>query len=301
MRCSSYPVLTIALLIGSCSNYMLDQSGFFSKFRRGEYEQAASLIEKKANTEGKDQILFLLDRGVALFEARDYKSAIESFSKAEKLSEIKDYTSISEETVSIISSDTYKKFVPLDYERIMINVYLALSYLMIGKNEDALVECRRINNLVYLLKTKGMKAFEDNPLAWYISGLVYESKKDKDNSRIDYEKVIKLMPKFTQASKDLGRVTGRSPGLCNGCGTVLVLLGYGEVPIKRQSSSNQMFPEFFTRTHADGSIVVVVDEKDEYGGSMVFDVEDVARKDLSERIGRITAKRMVGVAAKVAI
>ena len=323
MQCKIY-LLVLILLFSSCSNYMTEQSGFFSKFRRGDYSSAADVLKEKSEKEGKDQILYLLDRGIALYEAKDYKESIKTLTEAERLSAVKDFTSINEEVVSVITTDKYKKFVPLDYERIMINVYLALSYFMLGQYEDALVECRRINNLVYVLKNRGMKDFEEVPLARYVSGMIYETQGKYDSARIDYLKVVELNPLFTQAIYDAYRcarlgnnvyiastISNKYPNLklkesfekrCKSCGNLVVLLSYGEIPVKRQSRNNNMLPEFYTRTYSSAKLDLYSDQgKKISSGEDLLDLETVARKNLNERIGRIMAKRLLGVGAQVAI
>ncbi len=303
---------------------MTEQSGFFSKFRRGDYSSAADVLKEKSEKEGKDQILYLLDRGIALYEAKDYKESIKTLTEAERLSAVKDFTSINEEVVSVITTDKYKKFVPLDYERIMINVYLALSYFMLGQYEDALVECRRINNLVYVLKNRGMKDFEEVPLARYVSGMIYETQGKYDSARIDYLKVVELNPLFTQAIYDAYRcarlgnnvyiastISNKYPNLklkesfekrCKSCGELVVLLSYGEIPVKRQSRNNNMLPEFYTRTYSSAKLDLYSEQgKKISSGEDLLDLETVARKNLNERIGRIMAKRLLGVGAQVAI
>ena len=323
MRCNFCFVFALLLSLSSCSSYMTDQSGFFSKFKRGEYKQAADLLKEKAEQDSKDQILFLLDMGTALFEAGEYNKAIEAFAKAERLTELKDFTSVNEEVVSVITTDKFKKFIPLDYEKIMINVYLALSYFMQGKYEDAMVESRRINNLVYVLKNKGMKSFEESPLAWYISATIYEMQGDYDNARIDYSRVLKIKPDFDQAVYDMyrcARASGNSffasdlekkykildlqkyyKDLCKDCGQVVIVFSSGEIPIKRQSRHNQMLPEFRTRSYSYGSLDVSFDKKGLAKANVLLDLEAVARKNLDERIGRIMAKRLLGVGTQVAI
>lgn len=323
MQCKIY-LLVLILLFSSCSNYMTEQSGFFSKFRRGDYSSAADVLKEKSEKEGKDQILYLLDRGIALYEAKDYKESIKTLTEAERLSAVKDFTSINEEVVSVITTDKYKKFVPLDYERIMINVYLALSYFMLGQYEDALVECRRINNLVYVLKNRGMKDFEEVPLARYVSGMIYETQGKYDSARIDYLKVVELNPLFTQAIYDAYRcarlgnnvyiastISNKYPNLklkesfekrCKSCGELVVLLSYGEIPVKRQSRNNNMLPEFYTRTYSSAKLDLYSEQgKKISSGEDLLDLETVARKNLNERIGRIMAKRLLGVGAQVAI
>jgi len=315
----------VLLVLSSCSSYMTQQDSFFSKFNRGQFKDAAEMIKGKSEQEGKDQILYLLDRGSALFEAQDYKGAIDVFTKAERLTEIKDYTSINEEVVSVITTDNFKKYIPLDYEQIMLSTYLALSYYMIGDYEGALVECRRINNLVYKLKTKGMNAFEELPIAWYISATIYEKQQKFDDAFIDYKKVLELKPDFNQAIFDTYR-TARLSGNIQAAdelntkysnfdlrtyfkgiknkkyGAIVVVYFDGQIPIKRQRRGNQMLPEFYTRTFNKSFLTIKnTNGSDIAKTSEILDLEYIARKNLDERVGRIIAKRLLGVGTQVAI
>jgi len=324
MRYKLLFLLLFASVLSSCSSYMTSESDFFSKFQRGQFKQAAASIKDKSEKEGKDQILYLLDRATALFEAGEYKDAIDVFTKAERLTEIKDVTSINEEVVSVVTTDKYKRFYPLDYELIMINFYLALSYYMIGQYDDALVECRRINNLVYKLRTKGMKDFEENPVAWYISATIYEMRKQYNDALIDYRRARELSPTFTQAFYDSYRMARYTNNvneitrlekerkdlhlqdyygkLCRKCKTVVVLYADGQIPIKRPNPYNDMLPKFYTRTSSVSSLSVLGPENKEIAQTkQILDLETVARKNLDERIGRIMAKRILGMGTQVAI
>ena len=325
-RTASFAVhIFVLILFSSCSSYMTEQGGFFSKFNRGQFKEAADMLKVNSEKEGRDQILFLLDRGAALFEAHDYKGAIDVLSKAERLTELKDYTKINEEVLSVITTDNFKMYYPLDYELIMINTYLALSYYMTDDYEGALVECRRINNLIYKLKVKGMNAFEEVPIAWYISATIYEEQKKFDDAFIDYKKVLELDPGFKQVVFDAYRTARLSGNVQYASeidadypeldlkdyfktvrnkkyGSVVLLHFDGEIPIKRQSRSNDMLPEFYTRTYGKTYLTVKDSSGEDLGTtSEVLDLESIARKNLSERAGRIIAKRLLGDATQVAI
>jgi len=304
---------------------MSEQGGFFSKFNRGQFKEAADMMKESSEKEGKNQILFLLDRGAALFEARDFKGAIDVLSKAERLTELLDYTSINEEVVSVITTDNFKKYYPLDYELIMTNTYLALSYYETGDYEGALVECRRINNLIYKLNTKGMNSFEEIPIAWYISATIYEKQKKFDDALIDYKKVLELKPNFTTVVFDAYR-TARLSGNMQSAdeidadypeldlkdyfksiknkkyGAVVLLHFDGEIPIKRTNPNNDMLPAFYTRTSRKAYLSVKDANGNDLGTtSEILDLEQTARKNLDERVGRIVAKRLLGVGTQVAI
>ena len=42
-----------------------------------------------------------------------------------------------------------------DFEKVLINTYLAMNFALLGNFEDALVEARRVNRKLLLMKTKG--------------------------------------------------------------------------------------------------------------------------------------------------
>jgi hypothetical protein len=267
---------------------MVDQRSFFSDFYAGDFEKAAKKIEEKANQSGKNQILLSLDTGLSYFEARNYKKAIFYLTQAEELTSLKDYTSITEETIALISTDNYKEYIPLDYERIMINVYLALSYFMLEKYESALVECRRINQLIYDLKNKGMKSFEELTIAWYLSALIYETQGKYNDALIAYKRVEKLTPSYPNINEDIKRAKDKLYGSysCAKCGEIIFIASSGFIPIKRSVNyQDNYYPIFVTRTEK----MSLVKFNDKHINK-ILDLEDIARKNLEERKGKLIGK-----------
>jgi uncharacterized protein len=274
---------------------MLEQKSFFSKFYNGQFKEAANILEKKAYENSRNQILYFLDLGVAYFEAKDYKNAIKVFSLAEDLTKHKDYTSISEEAASFLTTDSYKDYRPLDYEKIMINVYLALSYFTTKQYEDALVECRRINNLINVLKQKGLKKIEELPLAWYLSALIYEQQKKYDDAIIDYKRTKKLLKESSFINKDIKRVKLKRKGIYKSKDITIIFFS-GLIPVKRVSSYNEMIPSFVRRTKNNNFFNVNGENSVE-----LVNLETVARKNLKERVGQMMLKNIGRVAAQAAI
>ena len=291
------------LLLTSCSSYMRQQSKFFSLFRSGQHKKANSLIEKKSNTQGKNQILYLLDAGLNLFESRKYKEAIKALSHAEKLTEINDFTSISEEVVAVLNTDSNKTFKPLDYERILINVYLALSYLQLEKYNDALVECRRINNLINVLKNQGLKTINELSIAWYISSLAYQIQEKYSDSKIDYNRFAKINSLPNTTNKELKKIKQ-----LKNKGELVLLLANHWIPIKRISPHNKKFPMLFSRSPKQHGYFTVERVSSKYDSKInilksteIQNINMVATSNLKERISMLKAKAIAGTVAKAAI
>jgi len=283
----------LLLSISSCatSTYNKKNQHFYTLFNKGEFEKAASVLEKGSLEESKDQILYLLDRATALFEAEKYEEAIVLFSKAERLTEYKDFTSISEEAISLMSSDAVKIYRPMDYERIMINVYLALSYLMLGRYESAMVECRRINNLVYKLKTEGLKNYEESPFAWYLSAAIYESQKRFDSARIDYNRAKAIKPNSELFNIELDD--------CANCATVIVVYSEGIAPKRIVNPNNKEFP-MYKKNYKPKSVLNIYNEDNLNlaNSHEIIDVEETAIKNLNDRLSILKNKKIASTLIK---
>ncbi len=72
----------------------------------------------------------------------------------------------------------------------LINYYKAIGYLQLGKNEEALIECRRVNEKLYALNDKYPRnhknRYSDDAFAHNLMGMIYDASKDYNNAFIAY-------------------------------------------------------------------------------------------------------------------
>jgi hypothetical protein len=216
----------------------------------------------------------LLDIGLALSSAGKYEESIKAFRKADKMAEIKDYTSLATESATLLTSDNIKDYKGEDFENVLINAYLALNYAIIGNTEDALVEARRVNHKLYLMKTDGKRNYEYSAFARYLSGILYESEGDPNNAYIDYKEVYKIRPDLPGLGRDLWRTAWLSHmrdameewdekfGLTkadhdeakksapkSGLGEIIVVYQNGISPEKRPHPNFASIPKFYPRAN----------------------------------------------------
>ncbi|MEO5667490.1 MAG: hypothetical protein ABIR96_05485, partial [Bdellovibrionota bacterium] len=112
-------------------------------FQRRDWGAAASAFAHEGAKPGTNQVLFKLDEATSLFNDHKYTDAIPLFLQAEDLTEIKDYTSIGEEVGVLATGQSVRGYKGEDFEKVLINVYLALSYAAVGNVDEAQVECRK--------------------------------------------------------------------------------------------------------------------------------------------------------------
>lgn len=148
------------LLFTGCA-YMLTQVGHYKSieenFSSRYYGEAAEKIEKardEGKYESKDRVLYFLDMGIALHFAGRYEESNEFLHQAEIAIEENFTKSISKMMVSFLLNDNALAYAGEDYEDIFTNIIKTLNYIHMDKNEDAMVEIRRVNLKLNKLQDK---------------------------------------------------------------------------------------------------------------------------------------------------
>ena len=192
-----------AIFLSSCAHYKHETAYERGRIFAGAPAEAIEKLKAKSEKPGKDQLLYLLDLGIAYHASGMYKEAIDAFLAAETIAEIKDVTSISEETGTLLVTDNVKNYKGEDFEKVLINIYLALDFFLLGQPEEALVECRKVNNLLYRFINEGKRPYNLNPLAAYLSGILYEINGRTNDAYIDYKATHEYAPQLAFVGQDL--------------------------------------------------------------------------------------------------
>jgi tetratricopeptide (TPR) repeat protein len=202
---------------------------------KADYPAAITKIEEarqKAYTY-KDRVVYYLNIGMLHHWNGDYEKSNEMLEKAERGIEENFTKSISRTASSMIMNDNILAYAGEDYEDIYLNVFKALNYLALGRNDDAFVEVRRIDNKLVQLESKydkvarkmsqaeeahetfvpGKSHFQGSALGRYLSMMLYRADHKWDDVRIDLEKLDrgwKLQPDiYTFPKPDLSSSTKR--------------------------------------------------------------------------------------------
>ena len=295
-------------------------------FRKGQYEEAASRLKLKLAEEGEkspDLLLYYLDIGLALHSAGKYAESNEYLLKADQIAEIKDYTSLAAEATTLLTSENIKDYKGEDFEKVLINTYLAMNYALMGDFENALVEARRVNRKLYLMITEGKRRYQQSAFARYLSAVLYEVTGEYNDAYIDYKKTYELLPGYTHIKYDLWRtawilkmrdqmqiwsekfkLTQEDQKLAKQLGPhskkseIMILYENGISPIKKPNPSFYSIPKFYSRfnpveyarVEVDGSVVAET--------AVLHDIQESAIRNLDEKYGAIIAKKVAGVVAK---
>jgi len=315
-------LLAILLLSSGCATYQSSTKSARSDFYGGRFADAAKALESKAHEDSKDQLLYLFDRGMALQLAGNFKDSEKDWIAADKMSEVKDYTSISTEMATLLTNDNIKQYKGEDFEKVIINAFLAIDYTLQGNFEDALVECRRVNQKLYKYKFEAKRAYEQNPFARYFSALIWEASGHPDDAYIDYKEAYKLAPDFPYLKYDLvkwakrlgrqedlkdwqkefGEVSTPSSKEESKTGELVLIYQQGRSAEKRPNPASYRFPKFFHRGSLTREAVLTVpDQNIKESTREIYSISAVAIKTLDDAYAGLVAKRAAGIVAKAVV
>ena len=188
-------ILILSILITGCATYYAKNIEFQNHVTQGNFEKANNWLEKNdKDADGKNQLLYYLNRGYVSWILNNYDESNHYFSVAEKLIEdyIKNYYL---EALTLVSNPNVKPYKPEDFEVVMINYFMALNYIQQGQYEDAIVECKRINIKLKQLNDQykdHKNRYQRDAFAHTLMGIIYESNKDYNNAFIAYRNALEI-------------------------------------------------------------------------------------------------------------
>ncbi len=194
----------------SCSTYKTEIAATKSLVKQGQISEAIEVMKPNALKEDRDQLVHTLEYATLLQIAGRYKESNDFFLKADDLAEKVDYYSVTKIAASIVTSEEALQYKGEAYEKILINCMMAFNFLMLGETDNAIVQARRMNDKINLIRVNARPDYELNPFAFYLSGILFEIEKDFDNSYISYAKAFEIDPSNPMIKSDLIRVSKKS-------------------------------------------------------------------------------------------
>ena len=189
MKTCVLALLGLLLCSGCATDYVARTHGARAAYEGEDYPRALRALEaeEKQGSE-KDKLLVLLDRGMVLHAAGQWKESIQVLAEADRLSAELDAVSVSEEAGALLSNERQRAYRGEDFEKLMISVLQALNYAQLGQDEEALVEVRRVNERLEKMVVDEKKPYEQLAIARYLGGVLREDERDWDGAFIDYAK-----------------------------------------------------------------------------------------------------------------
>jgi len=190
---NSFVTVEIALAVvifGCATNYTREMRSVTSSLRMDRPDLALEEFrENFTDSTGRDRLLYLMELGNLMRLSGDFASAQNLLLQADRLSDQQRGIEMGQEIEAFLSSDLALEFRGADYEKVFINYCLAVSYASVDNMEDALVECRRVNDKLRVLNQyyeENRNRYGDDAFIRYFMGILYEKAGDLNNALIAY-------------------------------------------------------------------------------------------------------------------
>lgn len=142
---------SIVLLLAGCASYPERMARMKQDFVLGDYEAALAAIDPDDCEGGGDQLLYLLERATIKQNMGDFEGSNRDFEAAYRV--IEDYENrpgvslrdMGSEVSAALVNETTLSYKGYGFEKMLVHIFKAMNYLMLGDLEGAGVEIRRLD------------------------------------------------------------------------------------------------------------------------------------------------------------
>jgi len=189
----------LCVLQTGCASY---SRGFEQEIQSLASQNPAAAIKalNDRNTPERNILLFHLNKAMLLHMLGDYRASNAEFEQAKKVIAKYQAVSISEQTAALFINDGTRTYTGSPLEQLMLHIFSALNYLMLGQVDDARVEALQIDvRLRELNEEDPNSILSIDPFARYLSAMIYEQLGEIDNAMIDYRKAYNAYQEHQKA------------------------------------------------------------------------------------------------------
>ena len=162
-----------------------------------DYDSACKLVQKsKKEYPKRNAALYYLDEGIIFHLAGQYPESNESFFRAESIMDELYTKSLSKAAASFLISDNTVPYRGEDFERAMVNLFMALNYAALGAWEDSLVEARKVDNKLTVINATydedKKNVYKEDAFIRFLMGILYEADGELNDAFISYRKAEEI-------------------------------------------------------------------------------------------------------------
>jgi hypothetical protein len=182
------------MFVGCATNLTKYYKSLRVKMDSGDYSDVAEFVEKSKNKYGsKNVLMYYLDSGIVTHFANDYLTSSKRFEQAKAKFEEYYQKSISAGVASMFYNDSAMPYYGEDFERAHVSIFEALGYILLGRDDDAVVEARQIDTRFksFAVEANHKNFYKDDGFIRYFMGLVYENSGCLNDAHISYYTALK--------------------------------------------------------------------------------------------------------------
>ncbi|TVQ78524.1 MAG: hypothetical protein EA369_06755 [Bradymonadales bacterium] len=163
----------------------------WDQMARSNTDQALAAYEKVDRPQ--DQLLRILDEAILLRVARRFEESNQRFFEAARILETRDYLSLTGEAAGLLADQRAVFYQGEDFEKVLVHLYLALNFLALEDRDSALVEVRRVNEIMTRFISEAKRPYQLNAFARYLGALLYEASREFNDAWIAYRATREIL------------------------------------------------------------------------------------------------------------
>ena len=138
----------------------------------------------------KSSVLFNLEMGLLTHYGARYEESNSDVPGGRRRMEELYTTSISTEAAALLVNDNLLPYEGEDFEKVFVNLFLALNFAQMGDVEGALVEARKVDLKLkqYSRLYEGKNIYKQDAFVRYVMGVLYEAAGEINDAFISYRK-----------------------------------------------------------------------------------------------------------------
>jgi len=191
------PAMVVLAILTGCTSGTLNAGR--ETFYLGRFTNAAAVLQDLPDNSA-EQVLPLMERGMAHQAAGNYMTSIRDWLAAKDQAEQLDYYSVSRGGASLLISDHMLHFTGAPYERTLLHAFMAKSFMALDLWDNAAVEGRNI-----ALRVQDLDGFPDDAYSRYVAGFSFEMIRDWSNAELQYRNAARLLDTCT-INESSGRI-----------------------------------------------------------------------------------------------
>jgi hypothetical protein len=198
MKWIPFPLFFVSLvLLVSCAPSLKHYPNINQYLIKQDYDGAQKLVQESKETYAeRNAVLYYLDEGIVTHYGRHYDASNQSLSTCEIMMEDLYTKSLSKEAASFLISDNTVPYRGEDFERAMVNLFMALNYVGLGSLEDALVEARRVDNVLNNINSHyeedAKNVYKEDAFIRFLMGVLYEAEAEWNDAYVSYKKAEEI-------------------------------------------------------------------------------------------------------------
>ncbi len=197
----------LPVLMTGCATYYQKTIRYQEYVQEAQFDKAREWLDKdKKGKRPRNLLLHELNLGWVNWITGVSDSSNQAFNRADLMIEDQQ-RNYGLEALALVSNPGVRPYQPEDFEKVMVNYYKAVNYIRLGRYEEALVECRRINLRLNDLNDKykdKKNRYSSDAFAHLLMGLVYEYTGDHNNAFIAYRNALEAYEKVYEGNFGLG-------------------------------------------------------------------------------------------------